>query len=107
MKRQLRAPRPRALGREYPVDTHFAPRYDPWDVRCAIVPDGDLFRAIRSGHASVVTDHIEAFDEAGIRLRSVGASTPTWSSPRRGSTCAARGVTSRRRRRARRPSAGR
>ena len=58
------------LGPEYAVDTHFAPRYNPWDERLCIVPDGDLFRAIRSGRASVVTDHIESFTEKGLQLRS-------------------------------------
>ena len=54
----------------YDVDTHFKPRYDPWDQRMCVVPDGDLFKAIREGEASVVTDHIETFTETGIRLKS-------------------------------------
>ncbi len=52
------------------VDTHFTPRYDPWDQRVCLVPDEDLFRALRSGEASVVTDDIESFTEAGLKLRS-------------------------------------
>ncbi|MFN8021044.1 MAG: NAD(P)/FAD-dependent oxidoreductase [Acidimicrobiales bacterium] len=52
------------------VDTHFTPRYNPWDERMCLVPNGDLFRSIRDGKASVVTDHIERFDETGIVLRS-------------------------------------
>lgn len=52
------------------VDTHFTPRYNPWDERMCLVPNGDLFQSIRSGKASVVTDHIERFDETGIVLRS-------------------------------------
>jgi cation diffusion facilitator CzcD-associated flavoprotein CzcO len=52
----------------YDVDRHFSPRYDPWDQRLCIVPDGDLFKAIRAGRASVVTDRIETFTETGIRL---------------------------------------
>jgi cation diffusion facilitator CzcD-associated flavoprotein CzcO len=59
-----------ALGPDYDVTTHFTPSYGPWDQRVCIVPDGDLFAAIRSGKASVVTDHIESFTERGIRLRS-------------------------------------
>jgi monooxygenase len=59
-----------ALGDEYDIDTHFSPRYDPWDERLCVVPDNDLFRAIRKGRASVVTDHIETFTETGIQLRS-------------------------------------
>jgi cation diffusion facilitator CzcD-associated flavoprotein CzcO len=49
---------------------HFTPRYNPWDQRLCLVPDGDLFKAIREGKASVVTDEIETFTETGIRLRS-------------------------------------
>jgi cation diffusion facilitator CzcD-associated flavoprotein CzcO len=54
----------------YDLDTHFKPSYNPWDQRMCLVPDGDLFRAIRRGTAEVVTDHIETFTEDGIRLRS-------------------------------------
>jgi monooxygenase len=54
----------------YDVDTHFAPRYNPWDQRLCLVPDGDLFKAIRHGRASIVTDQIETFTEHGIRLAS-------------------------------------
>jgi monooxygenase len=54
----------------YDVDTHFKPSYDPWDQRLCIVPRGDLFRSIRRGQASVVTDHIETFTENGIKLKS-------------------------------------
>lgn len=59
-----------ALGPDYDVERDFRPRYDPWDQRICLVPDGDLFEVIRSGKASVVTDHIEAFTAEGIRLRS-------------------------------------
>jgi monooxygenase len=52
------------------VDTHFNPPYDPWDQRLCLVPDGDLFTAIREGRASVVTDRIEGFTENGVRLAS-------------------------------------
>nr|WP_236518133.1 NAD(P)/FAD-dependent oxidoreductase [Sandaracinus amylolyticus] len=58
------------LGAEYDVATHFTPKYKPWDQRLCLVPDGDLFIALREGRASVVTDHIETFTEKGIRLRS-------------------------------------
>lgn len=58
------------LGPDFDVDTHFTPTYDPWDQRLCLVPNGDLFEALRSGRASVVTDHIEAFTEEGISLRS-------------------------------------
>ena len=58
------------LGPDYDVATHFTPSYNPWDQRLCLLPDGDLFGSIRSGSASVVTDHIDTFTEAGIRLRS-------------------------------------
>ena len=60
----------RHLPRDYDVDPHFKPRYDPWDQRVCLVPDGDLFRAIRKGQASVVTDRIENFTEKGLKLAS-------------------------------------
>ena len=69
-KRGLRKGVVQALGPEYDVDTHFAPRYQPWDERLCIAPDGDLFQAIRAGRASIVTDRIDTFTETGIRLRS-------------------------------------
>ncbi len=58
------------LGPDYDVATHFTPRYRPWQQRLAFIPDGDLFQAIRSGKASVVTDEIERFTETGILLKS-------------------------------------
>jgi cation diffusion facilitator CzcD-associated flavoprotein CzcO len=54
----------------YDVARHFTPTYDPWDQRVCLTPGGDLFRAISSGRASVVTDTIETFTERGIRLAS-------------------------------------
>jgi monooxygenase len=54
----------------YDIDTHFTPRYDPWDQRVCLVPDGDLFAAIRAGRASMVTDRIDTFTERGLRLES-------------------------------------
>ncbi|MGD0879979.1 MAG: NAD(P)/FAD-dependent oxidoreductase [Acidimicrobiales bacterium] len=59
-----------ALPAGYDVDTHFTPRYDPWDQRLCLVPDGDLFRAISDGRAEVVTDTIDTFTEHGILLAS-------------------------------------
>jgi monooxygenase len=58
------------LGPDYDVETHFTPRYNPWDQRLCLVPDADLFEAIKAGRASVVTDHIETFTETGVRLTS-------------------------------------
>jgi cation diffusion facilitator CzcD-associated flavoprotein CzcO len=60
----------RQLPPGYDVDTHFKPRYQPWDQRLCLVPDGDLFKAIRQGRASVVTDRIKKFTETGLRLES-------------------------------------
>jgi monooxygenase len=55
---------------EQVVDEHFTPRYEPWDQRLCVVPGADFYKAIKSGAASVVTDHIDTFTEKGIRLRS-------------------------------------
>ena len=57
-------------GHEAEVDKHFNPRYRPWQQRIAFVPDADLFQAIRSGQAVVVTDQIETFTPTGIQLQS-------------------------------------
>jgi monooxygenase len=59
-----------SLGPDYDVAKHFTPPYNPWDQRLCFIPDEDLFRAIRSGKASVVTDEIDMFTEKGLRLRS-------------------------------------
>lgn len=56
------------LGPEYDVETHFSPRYNPWDQRLCLVADGDLFAAIKAGKASMVTDQIQEFTETGIKL---------------------------------------
>jgi cation diffusion facilitator CzcD-associated flavoprotein CzcO len=70
MKSMLRKAAIKQLPAGYAVDTHFAPSYNPWDQRMCLIPDGDLFTAIREGRASVVTDHIDTFTESGIRLQS-------------------------------------
>ena len=70
IKRFVRRGVERNLPRGYDIDTHFKPRYDPWDERLCLVPDGDLFKAISSGRAAVVTDRIKAFTEKGIELES-------------------------------------
>jgi len=57
-------------GHEAEVEQHFNPRYRPWQQRIAFVPDADLFKAVRDGHASVLTDRIEAFEPGGLRLGS-------------------------------------
>lgn len=58
------------MGPDYDVETHFTPTYNPWDQRICLVPDADLFTALKSGKAEVVTDHIETFTPTGIRLKS-------------------------------------
>jgi monooxygenase len=58
------------LGADYDVAKHFTPSYRPWEQRICLVPDADMFRAIKAGRASVVTDQIETFTEAGIQLKS-------------------------------------
>jgi monooxygenase len=70
VKRMLRRGVERQLPAGYDIDTHFTPRYDPWDQRLCLAPEGDLFAAIRSGRASVVTDHVDTFTPKGIRLAS-------------------------------------
>ena len=67
-KRAIRKGIERQLPADYDIDTHFTPRYDPWDQRVCVVPDGDLFRAIRDGAASVATGTIDTFTAEGVRL---------------------------------------
>jgi monooxygenase len=70
MKKLIRKGLERRLPEGFDVDTHFSPRYDPWDQRMCIVPDGDFFEAISAGKVSIVTDHIRTFTETGIALES-------------------------------------
>jgi monooxygenase len=70
VKRLLRKQAERQLPPGYDVDTHFSPSYNPWDQRLCVVPNGDLFKAISAGTASVVTDHIQTFTETGLQLES-------------------------------------
>jgi len=59
----------KALGPDYDVEKHFTPRYNPWDQRMCLIPNGDLWQAINSGRASVVTETIDHFTKKGIRLQ--------------------------------------
>ena len=61
-----------ALGPNYDIETHFTPKYNPWEQRLCLVPNGDLFNAINAGKASVITDHIDRFTKKGIKLKSGG-----------------------------------
>ena len=60
----------RQLPEGYPVDVHFNPPYNPWDQRLCVVPDGDLFKAIRADTASVATGRIKTFTESGVLMES-------------------------------------
>ncbi|MFR9750075.1 flavin-containing monooxygenase [Nocardia sp. 004] len=70
MRKRIRGWQQRWLPEGYDIDTHFTPRYDPWDQRLCIAPGGDFFRAIRHGNLDMVTDRIETFTESGLRLTS-------------------------------------
>jgi cation diffusion facilitator CzcD-associated flavoprotein CzcO len=58
------------LPPDFEIDVHFKPFYEPWDQRLCIVPNADLFRAIREGRVSIVTDQIATFTKQGILLKS-------------------------------------
>jgi cation diffusion facilitator CzcD-associated flavoprotein CzcO len=68
-KRMLAKKVRKELGEQYDIK-HFTPQYHPWDQRLCIVPDSDLFKAMREGRVSVVTDHIATFTETGLQLNS-------------------------------------
>ncbi len=70
MKRLIRRGLEHRLPPGFDIDTHFTPRYEPWDQRLCIAPDGDLFEAIGAGRVSIVTDRIETFTETGLALAS-------------------------------------
>jgi len=70
MRRALQKGAAQNLPQGYEVQKHFNPRYQPWDQRLCFIPDADLYKAINSGRASVVTDEIESLTERGIRLKS-------------------------------------
>ena len=57
-----------ALGKDYDVDRHFTPKYDPWDQRMCLIPDDDLFEVINNGSARIVTDEIKSFTSTGVAL---------------------------------------
>jgi cation diffusion facilitator CzcD-associated flavoprotein CzcO len=70
VKRLLRAGLERQLPAGFDIDRHFTPSYNPWDQRLCLARDGDLFKALRDGGASIVTDSIDTFTEDGLRLAS-------------------------------------
>jgi monooxygenase len=70
VKKLVRRGNERMLPVGYDIDAHFKPRYNPWDQRMCLVPNGDLFESIRSGKTEIVTDRIETFTEKGLKLES-------------------------------------
>jgi cation diffusion facilitator CzcD-associated flavoprotein CzcO/short-subunit dehydrogenase len=70
VRKNLRKLAAEQLGPNIDVDVHFKPKYDPWDQRLCLIPDGDLYAALREGDASIVTDTIERFTETGVVLDS-------------------------------------
>jgi cation diffusion facilitator CzcD-associated flavoprotein CzcO len=70
MKRVIRHRAERNLPLGYDIDTHFKPRYNPWDQRLCLILDSDLYREVAEGRADVVTDQIDHFDSTGIVLKS-------------------------------------
>ena len=70
VKKRLLTEATAALPEGYDVDRHLTPSYNPWDQRMCLIPDGDLWTALSSGRADIVTDHVERFDEDGILLAS-------------------------------------
>jgi monooxygenase len=70
MRKTLMTMAERRLPKGYDVEKHFGPRYNVWDQRLCLAPDGDFFRSVRHGKADVVTDTIERFTETGIKLAS-------------------------------------
>jgi cation diffusion facilitator CzcD-associated flavoprotein CzcO len=70
VKGLIRREQKKRLPADFDIDTHFKPRYNPWDQRVCVAPDGDLFEVITAGRASIVTGRIDTFTEEGIRLKS-------------------------------------
>lgn len=70
MKKTLMKESAKQLPEGYPVEKHFNPKYNPWDQRLCVVPDGDLFKVIKQGKASIATDEVLRFTENGVKLTS-------------------------------------
>ncbi|BBX17788.1 FAD-dependent oxidoreductase [Mycolicibacterium duvalii] len=69
-RRLIRAVAKYYLPKDYPVDVHFKPSYDPWDQRLCLILSGDFYEAIKAGRADVVTDQIDHIDTTGVVLKS-------------------------------------
>jgi monooxygenase len=70
IRKMVRKMNKEALGGSADVDVHFKPTFKPWDQRMALVPDADLFTAVKNGKASIVTDHIKRFTQTGLEMAS-------------------------------------
>lgn len=70
VKKYIKTQTRKTLGKNYDVDTHFTPKYDPWQQRLCLVPDNDLFDSIKQKKAEIITDTIEKFTKKGILLTS-------------------------------------
>ena len=70
VKRTLRKLLIGQLGHNFDVDTHFHPKYGPWDQRLCLLPNGDLFKSLVDGSVTILTDCILRFTETGIALKS-------------------------------------
>ncbi|HTW19944.1 MAG TPA: NAD(P)/FAD-dependent oxidoreductase [Mycobacteriales bacterium] len=70
MRAIIRQAAQKQLPPDFDHDTHLSPRYKPWDQRLCVTPDGDLFKAVRGGRVSIVTDEIETFTPTGVQLAS-------------------------------------
>jgi cation diffusion facilitator CzcD-associated flavoprotein CzcO len=70
VKRLIKAQARKALGPDFDIERHFTPPYNPWDQRMCLIPDGDMFTALREKRASIVTDQIDRFTPTGIQLKS-------------------------------------
>ena len=68
VRRLIRSWNVKSLPAGFDVDRHFKPPYGPWDQRMCTVPDGDLFRTLREGSASIMTERIESFTESGVKV---------------------------------------
>lgn len=70
MKKLLKSRVKNELGEGFDIDKHFTPSYNPWDQRLCLVPDSDLFEAMKEGKAQIITNHIDKFTPKGIQLQS-------------------------------------
>ncbi len=70
MRKEMLKLTQKELGKDWELDPDFIPSYNPWEQRLCLVPDSDLFKTLKAGDGSIVTDHIETITETGIQLKS-------------------------------------